>query len=775
VSALPAEAPSPPWVELHVRQPLSPQERLALAARNSSADPILAWTTSLLAVREEIIPRIRKELVDVALLDETVIRQALDIAWTAAFPSMHRATGPMIAEAYIRAFRQAESGQVPIQMIYALAEEHARRVGGYFHETSSDALIQGFNTYVNRRVPQRAALERVLDAYGLTPRQMSGLTSAKQFDDKIESSLPRRMKQKMLSYIGKSIRDRLKIFAKQETHNLDEQAKQVAWMWMVQHGKLPETAVKMWLTAKDEKVCPVCGPLHGMKVGIGEKFTTDDGKEYFVPGAHVNCRCSVRLMINPFESVKKDLEGRELFEFNQKHPRGQGGRFARKPETKTADPRRVDPRVEQMIREAQNPGPEPQRQPQREPTAPEPLPYKEPVAPAPGLEEALAEERERAEAERLLAEAQRYEKKPRALGRPLGRTLGRPITGRPVGRPIEIKSEARALGTPEGGRALKPSVRPVPVEVQARVRGLRPAEARQVETARAYLDARKLFAHYQQEAEQRIARKRKVREAELYTPVAPFGQTSYYIGDDIVISTARDEDAPMGKAQFRDTQMHPLDEGELARLVQEKYEENVSNLVDELMYGEANTITRQDPEVPGRMLRHTFTEEELEGILQDAGMSMLPGATPGAAVEIDWYDENNEFAEISNAYYPDELVKSFFSMDIDSFAVKLYEADEGYDTEDFGTEFNGKAYTIEGPFRVVSDSYENTYVAPMRRIVVEPIVETTLRETTGIEPEAEVVEDEVIPWREEDRRASERRASEEWDRYRNNKRDWPHA
>ena len=36
---------------------------------------------------------------------------------------------------------------------------------------------------VNRRIPAKAAADRVMDAYGLTPRQMRGYTSTKQFDD----------------------------------------------------------------------------------------------------------------------------------------------------------------------------------------------------------------------------------------------------------------------------------------------------------------------------------------------------------------------------------------------------------------------------------------------------------------------------------------------------------------------------------------------------------------------------------------------------------------
>jgi SPP1 gp7 family putative phage head morphogenesis protein len=42
-----------------------------------------------------------------------------------------------------------------------------------------------------------------------------------------------------------------------------------------------------WQTARDDRVCPVCGPLHGRRVGKGQTF---DG---LFPPAHVNCRCWV--------------------------------------------------------------------------------------------------------------------------------------------------------------------------------------------------------------------------------------------------------------------------------------------------------------------------------------------------------------------------------------------------------------------------------------------------------------------------------------------------
>lgn len=45
--------------------------------------------------------------------------------------------------------------------------------------------------------------------------------------------------------------------------------------------------VKEWFTNVDDRVCPVCGPLHGEEVDEGELF----GGEFDGPPAHPGCRC----------------------------------------------------------------------------------------------------------------------------------------------------------------------------------------------------------------------------------------------------------------------------------------------------------------------------------------------------------------------------------------------------------------------------------------------------------------------------------------------------
>ena len=350
MTASPMEHPS---VELSIDHVLVPASIASLTARNATADPPEAIKAAILQYRLYAIRHMKENLVTAPLINDEAIRASLETAWATFSPVFGRSVGPMIAETYIKAFRNAHKGTVPISMIYQLADEHADRMGRYFNETSADALVIGFNTYVNRKVPQKAALERVVDAYGMTPRQMSGFTSAIALQpQEVKSGVAQRIGQKIKQYIGASISQRLKIFSGQEEHNIEEQAKQVAWMWLEKEGRIPANAEKMWLTAKDERVCTTCGPLHGRKVGLRDTFRLQSGLTVYTPGAHVNCRCEIRLMVPPkLEAVKKaDFDERE-------HRRSDDGRFTFKPATQSgSSPRtrtqRVDPALERLAAEA---------------------------------------------------------------------------------------------------------------------------------------------------------------------------------------------------------------------------------------------------------------------------------------------------------------------------------------------------------------------------------------------------------------------------------------
>lgn len=313
------------YVEL-LTPDLSPEKIPVLDARHLGS-PKEMIASALMSHRLLMTNYAKRELAKGGEVTVSRLIQILDTASQLYLGRFSSIVGPAAVEVYLRAYKAAGAGDVPMSTIYALAEQHSARIGEYYNETSKAALAQGFNTYVNRQMPARAAADRVLDAYGMTPRQMSGYTSL-EAPGKVNNASKRSLKARALEYIGRSIRQRAKIFAEQESFNISLQAKQTAWSWMMTNGLISESAEKVWLTAKDEKTCNICGPMHGKRVGATEKFVMPSGDEVWVPGVHPNCRCEVRL-VDLIRDVQKNLTP-GASEAWRTQPRNSDGEWGRK-------------------------------------------------------------------------------------------------------------------------------------------------------------------------------------------------------------------------------------------------------------------------------------------------------------------------------------------------------------------------------------------------------------------------------------------------------------
>ena len=64
---------------------------------------------------------------------------------------------------------------------------------------------------------------------------------------------------------------------------------------MVDDAILSKNTMQIWLTATDERTCPVCAPMHEKKVKVGDLFTTGKGLKVISPILHPRCRCIVIL------------------------------------------------------------------------------------------------------------------------------------------------------------------------------------------------------------------------------------------------------------------------------------------------------------------------------------------------------------------------------------------------------------------------------------------------------------------------------------------------
>lgn len=243
-------------------------------------------------------------------------------------PSWVHVIAPAVLAGYLEGHRAVKLGKVPEPYLRDVAETYARELGEHINEVSYDAMMQGFHAQVNRRVPARRAMENVISAYGVPARTMNALVKIWTGEDNkvlSRSPSPSKRDQKAASLIERAFKLRSEQFGDTEAWTASRQGKQITWMYNLSKGTLPPGTTRVWRTARDERVCPSCGPLDKTEVPLDQPFITDMG-EYWSPPLHPKCRCDIDLAMSITLAVKESV-GKAMGD--DPFDRDRRGRFAR--------------------------------------------------------------------------------------------------------------------------------------------------------------------------------------------------------------------------------------------------------------------------------------------------------------------------------------------------------------------------------------------------------------------------------------------------------------
>jgi hypothetical protein len=265
------------------------------------------------------------------------LMMAASAVWNAFVPKWVSMTAPYLVAGYLEGIREAKAGTVPVEYLEAIAEGYARDLGHHLNEVSKEGLLAGYQTLVNRKVPPIMAARRTADAYGITRRGMNTLVNVwtmvedKRYTDQV---LPSAKEDRAKAFMERQHQLRARQIGDNEEWAARTQAKQVVWMYGTNHGVIPSTARRVWITAADERVCEICGPMDGRSAPVGEKFKTSAGKVW-TPPTHVNCRCDVVLDLTGGEDIGDEITA--LLEAEAVHKAAPGdpydrdkmGRFSR--------------------------------------------------------------------------------------------------------------------------------------------------------------------------------------------------------------------------------------------------------------------------------------------------------------------------------------------------------------------------------------------------------------------------------------------------------------
>lgn len=220
------------------------------------------------------------------------VRAAADRIYGRIFPTWARAALPAVAQAY----KLGATGDVSYAELEQLASDYVAEMGAYVHQTSLEALTEGFNAQIAARWSPELAWVRTREAWGLDKQQMRSYIAGVAVPpaSPLEGSAPMRYEPDLVPPAARSAIDRAFLhradrLGQNEAFKASQVGRNVVWLSMQAANQLPAGVQKRWDTAEDEKVCPICGYLDGQQRDLSDRFETAGGEKFYAPGVHPNC------------------------------------------------------------------------------------------------------------------------------------------------------------------------------------------------------------------------------------------------------------------------------------------------------------------------------------------------------------------------------------------------------------------------------------------------------------------------------------------------------
>lgn len=265
---------------------------------------------------------VRSELFKEDVRTQEDIDAAARRIYKKVFPAWMHVSVPAIAQAY----RLGATESVSYAELEKMATAYAEELGDYIHESSILAVTDGFNAQVNAGWSERLAWQRAREAYGLDTQQMRSYVKGLMAKDK-DSYVTEPIPASSRAAVDRLFLVRADKLGTNEAFRATQLGRNLVWLSLQASGQIPDGTMKRWVTADDERVCPVCGPLHMVEVPLHRRFTSG-GRHFYAPGVHPNCRCTLEIVYPEDDlqvNVAKAMPG-------DPYNRDAEGQFARKEE-----------------------------------------------------------------------------------------------------------------------------------------------------------------------------------------------------------------------------------------------------------------------------------------------------------------------------------------------------------------------------------------------------------------------------------------------------------
>ena len=210
---------------------------------------------------------------------------------------LRAAVGPVIdtavAQAGAASLRRIVAG-VRFDITNPLATEAAGTITANLVKQVTVETKKSLRTVIQQafkdRLPPAATARRIKPLIGLTSRQAQAV---RNFRSRLASTGLRAdlVTKRAARYAAKLLRQRAFLIARTETIRALSAGQQAAWRTARNAGRIPKTSLQRWSVVGDDRLCPICIALSGVKRKIGQQFP--GGISH--PPAHPACRCTLVL------------------------------------------------------------------------------------------------------------------------------------------------------------------------------------------------------------------------------------------------------------------------------------------------------------------------------------------------------------------------------------------------------------------------------------------------------------------------------------------------
>lgn len=169
------------------------------------------------------------------------------------------------------------------------SRSYAGKVAGDYAASSTEALARSVEEWVAVRLPAPAMAARARDLYGLDPRAAHAIARYTESKGKGRTGLIER-------YLEKRAHANATVWSM----SAQNAGREMLFTELIEAGLLPHETRKVWLTADDERTCPVCKPMNEISVPFGGRFHVG-GSHLMTPPVHPNCRCTITVDTHPEE------------------------------------------------------------------------------------------------------------------------------------------------------------------------------------------------------------------------------------------------------------------------------------------------------------------------------------------------------------------------------------------------------------------------------------------------------------------------------------------